>query len=160
MTLGSHQATRGKSHDWITPREIIEATGPYFLDPCAADPRPWDCAQYSISKQYDGLRFQWKGCVWLNPPFDIEAKKWVQRLAEHGDGVALLHARTETKWFLPLWKHAAAILFLKDRIHFHYPDGRRAARNSGAPPILAAFGEQNIARLKLPGYLVTQWRQQ
>jgi len=39
MTLGSHQQTIGKSQDHLTPRWIIDALGPFDLDPCAADPR-------------------------------------------------------------------------------------------------------------------------
>lgn len=162
MTLGSHQKIRGDSHDWITPRVFIERLGPFDLDPCAADPRPWDCARYNIPKSLDGLRYNWKGRVWLNPPFDREAAKWVTALAEHGNGITLLHARTETKWFAALWRSANAILFLKQRISFHYPDGSLPARNSGAPPILAAFGEQNVQILRgsFPGYFVRQWTEQ
>jgi hypothetical protein len=44
MTLGSHQQCVGKSQSWITPKHIIDALGPFDLDPCASDPRPWDCA--------------------------------------------------------------------------------------------------------------------
>ena len=45
MSLGSHQRTVGLSQNHITPRWIIDALGPFKLDPCAADPRPWDCAE-------------------------------------------------------------------------------------------------------------------
>jgi len=45
VTLGSHQRTVGLSQNHITPKWIIDATGPFKLDPCAADPRPWDCAE-------------------------------------------------------------------------------------------------------------------
>src|SRR5262249_46865689 len=57
---------------------------------------------------------------------------WIARLAEHGNGITLLHARTEAGWFEPIWQRAAAILFLADRIHFHRPDGSRQPANSGA----------------------------
>jgi hypothetical protein len=101
--------------------------------------------------------------IWLNPPFDrYEVGKWVRKLAEHGNGIALLHARTEAEWFVPVWGKARAILFLADRLHFYYPDGRRAEANSGAPACLAAFGDGCASRLYnsgLKGAYIEQWEQ-
>jgi DNA N-6-adenine-methyltransferase (Dam) len=162
MTLGSHQQCIGKSQDHITPRGIIDALGPFDLDPAAADPRPWDCARVNWTTH--GLDRVWFGFVYLNPPFNQnEVGAWVARLAEHGHGICLLHARTEAAWFEPIWKHAAAILFLADRIHFYRPDGSRQPANSGAPPILAAFGDEAVLRLHrcgIAGALVTRWHNQ
>ena len=159
MTLGSHQKTVGDSQNWITPRWIIEALGPFDLDPCACFPRPWDCARSNFIKH--GLEPGWFGRVWLNPPFDrYEVGKWITRLAEHGNGTALLHARTEAEWFEPVWQKAAAILFLADRIRFHYPDGRKASANSGAPACLVAFGEEEKLLLfhsGISGYICDRW---
>lgn len=159
MTLGSHQKTVGDSQTWITPRWIIEALGPFDLDPCAADPTPWHCATLGFIR--DGLSRPWEGRVWLNPPFDrYEVGTWMERMGDHGNGTALLHARTEAEWFEPVWHKAKAILFLADRLHFYYPDGQRAAANSGAPACLIAFSEYDVGRLKdsgISGYLVTGW---
>ncbi len=156
MTLGSHQRCVGNSQNWITPKHIIDALGPFDLDPCASDPRPWDCATYNWI--IGGLDDPWGGRVWLNPPFDrYEVGKWVRKLADYGDGIALLHARTEAEWFVPVWEKASAILFLADRLHFHYPDGRRAEANSGAPVCLCAFGmecERRLVRSGLKGWAV------
>ena len=117
MTLGSHQTSIGKTQVHITPRWIIEGLGPFDLDPAAADPRPWDCAAVNYTERDDGLRQPWFGRVWLNPPFDrYVVPLWIRKLARHGCGTALLHARTETDWFEPIWARAAAILFMADRI--------------------------------------------
>jgi len=109
-----------------------------------------------------GLERAWFGFVYLNPPFDrYVVGRWIARLAQHGNGITLLHARTEAEWFEPIWQHASGILFLADRIHFHRPDGSRQPANSGAPPILAAFGEEALTRLRccgIAGALVTGWR--
>jgi hypothetical protein len=160
MTLGSHQKTVGDSQDWVTPRWLLDALGPFDLDPCAADPRPWSCAAENYTQR--GLERAWRGRVFLNPPFDrYEVGKWVRRLAEHGSGTALLHARTEADWFAPVWQSASGILFLADRIHFHYPDGSRARANSGAPAVLVAFSAYDLERLeqsKIAGHLATVWR--
>lgn len=105
MTIGSHQTTVGKSQTHLTPWPIIEALGPFDLDPCAADPRPWDCANFNYTEAWDGLRQPWFGMVWLNPPFDrYIVGAWLSRLADHGNGIALLHARLEADWFRPCWE--------------------------------------------------------
>jgi len=164
MSLGSHQRSIGKSQVHLTPRWIIEALGHFDLDPCAADPRPWDCAARNLTASDDGLLHDWVGRVWLNPPFDRrEVVRWVERLSLHGDGIALLHARTETAWFRPLWARADAILFLDRRLTFCRPDGTENIANSGAPPVLAAFGARNYTALKnskIAGNLVTRWEAQ
>jgi hypothetical protein len=163
VTLGSHQRTVGSSQNWITPRWIIEALGPFDCDPCAADPRPWNCA---TAENYTdrGLDRPWDGRVWLNPPFNrYTVGAWIRRLAAHGIGTALLHARTEASWFAPVWECASGILFLASRIHFHHPDGSRARANSGAPPVLVAFGASDLERLEhapIAGNLISQWRTQ
>lgn len=160
MTLGSHQTTIGKNQTWITPRWILDALGPFDLDPAAADPRPWDCAAENWSEH--GLDRPWFGRVWLNPPFHrYQVAEWIGRLAKHGNGTALIHARTEAEWFEPVWAAAKAILFLADRLHFHHQDGARAAANSGAPACLVAFSSADAERLrgsKIDGYCVTHWQ--
>src|SRR5262245_35496438 len=162
MTLGSHQQCVGKSQDHITPRWILDAIGPCDLDPAAADPRPWDCA--AVNWATHGLDRDWFGFVYLNPPFDqYVVGTWISRLAAHGNGICLLHARTEAAWFEPIWQHAAAILFMADRIKFFRPDGSEQPHNSGAPPILVAFGDEALQRLQrcgIGGALVTRWHVQ
>ena len=166
MTIGSHQTTVGKSQSHITPAWLLAQLGKFDLDPAAADPRPWDCADHSIPEAQDGLSQPWptSARVFLNPPFDrYVVGRWIQRLAEHGRGIALLHARTEAAWFEPCWRHASGILFMADRIHFHRPDGGRQPANSGAPPVLVAFGEEDLVCLRtstIAGALVTKWERQ
>src|SRR5712671_6255676 len=132
MTLGSHQKTIGTSQVHLTPRWIVEALGPFDLDPCAADPRPWDCAEVNLCEADDGLHQPWAGRVWLNPPFDrYVVARWIGRLAEHGHGTALLHARTETEWFRICWSKASTILFMPQRLTFVKPDGSPCTTRSG-----------------------------
>ena len=160
MTLGSHQKTIGSSQDWITPRFLIEALGSFDLDPCASLSQPWPCARAQYTD--NGLARPWSGSVWLNPPFNrYEVGAWVEKLAKHGNGMALLHARTEAEWFEPVWLRAKAIGFLKDRLYFHYPNGTRASANSGAPAVLVAFGwamKQRLIASRIPMHTVTEWQ--
>lgn len=163
MTLGSHQRTIGRSQDHITPKYIIDMYGPFKLDPCAAVVRPWDCAEVNWTS--DGLVRNWRpfGMKYVNPPFNqYEVGDWIAKAADEGNGnaIVLLHARTEAGWFMPVWRYAACILFLHDRIRFCRPDGSQQPHNSGAPPILVAFGEEAAQRLYRPGLagsLVTRW---
>ena len=165
MTLGSHQQTVGKSQNHITPLWILDSLGgseSFDLDPAGADPRPWDCAKVTWTSH--GLERDWFGFVYLNPPFDVrQVGEWIAKLAAHGNGIALLHARTEAAWFEPIWRRAACILFMADRIFFHRPDGIRHPHNSGAPPVLIAFGDeaaQRLYRCGIAGALVTRWHNQ
>lgn len=160
MTLGSHQRCVGASQNHITPKWIIDALGPFDLDPCAADPRPWDCARRNYTRR--GLEMPWRGRVWLNPPFDrYRVGAWVKRLGEHSWGIALLHARTEAAWFRPVWERADGILFLSRRIKFCLVDGSEQPANSGAPAVLAAFSRNDLEDLRtcgIGGVLVERWK--
>lgn len=161
MTIGSHQTTIGKSQAHITPRWIIERLGPFDLDPCADARQPWRTAERQITLPEDGLESEWKGRVWLNPPFDrYQVGRWVEKLAWHGTGTLLIHARVETAWFSEVWKGAELVLFLGHRIKFCLPDGSEHPANSGAPVALVAFGQYDMNRLRtsaLPGAYVYGW---
>ena len=149
MSLSGHQSARMLNDEWLTPPEIIKACGEFDLDPCAPIVRPWDTARQHFTVQDDGLSQPWHGRVWCNPPFGREAIKWLRRMAEHGNGIALIPARTETVMFYEtVWGAADAVLFIKGRPHFHYVDGRRAAANSGAPICLVAYGLENVIWLR------------
>jgi hypothetical protein len=164
VTLGSHQTTIGKSQVHITPKYFIDRLGPFGLDPAAALPRFYNCAE--VNWHEGGLERGWPKhlLVWLNPPFDrYVVSEFIERLERHGNGVALLHARTEAGWFEPIWRSASGILFLADRIKFFRPDGTEQPANSGAPPVLVSFGDEALTRLQrcgIAGYLVTSWHTQ
>jgi hypothetical protein len=162
MSLGSHQTTVGASQVHLTPRWIIDRLGPFDTDPSAADPRPWDCATTNYTEADDGLAQTWHGRVWLNPPFHrYTVGAWIARLAQHGQGTALLHARTEAAWFRPVWGSAILILFLSRRLKFCKSCGTEHRANSGAPPVLVAFGVHDAERLRasgIAGAYVDGWR--
>lgn len=164
MTLGSHQATVGKNQTHLTPRFLLEALGAFDLDPCAAPkPRPWPTARVMNSEvDGDGLAMPWFGRVFCNPPFDSRVVgRWVLKLAEHGNGILLIHARTETRWFAPIWEKADGILFYGKRVKFCTAEGQVQPNCSGAPLVLVAFGQKNLSTLRhcgLPGVLVTGWQ--
>lgn len=144
--MSAHQSPAMKSDTWLTPPEWIKALGPFDTDPCCPPVMPWPTATTMHSLL--GLQKTWRGRVWLNPPFGQRWPAWVEKLADHGDGIALLPARTETEAFYRLvWGRADAICFVKGRPHFHHADGARAPFNSGAPIALIAYGASNAAAL-------------
>ena len=158
-SLSGHQSSRMKSDTWLTPPEIIAALGPFDLDPCCPKSMPWRTANTMISLPTDGLLVPWFGRVWLNPPFGRQAAIWLARLAEHGNGIALIPARTETQMFYDhVWAHADAVCFLRGRPHFHRGDGSKASFNSGAPIALIAYGDNNADKLRSSGLgVVVDW---
>lgn len=148
--MGGHQSAAMKNDEWLTPPAIVEALGPFDLDPCSPIVRPWPTADRHLTILDNGLISRWSGTVWLNPPYGKEADRWLARLAEHGNGIALIFARTETAMFFDqVWGKAAALLFIKGRLYFHYVDGRVASANSGAPSVLIAYGDECAERLRL-----------
>jgi hypothetical protein len=156
--MSSHQSAAMKSDVWLTPPEILRALGTFNLDPCAPSVRPWDTALAHYSLPVDGLCQDWFGRVWCNPPFGTKAIKWLRKMRDHGNGIALIPARTETAMFFEcVWSGADAVLFLKGRPHFHYLTGERAPFNSGAPICLVAYGIENYRILQtcdLPGKFI------
>lgn len=141
------------THTWLTPPEIIRALGQFDMDPCAApSPRPWSTAARHIELPEDGLAVEWIGRVWCNPPFGAHTGAWLHRMAEHGNGIALAFARTDTAMFhRHVFGRADAVMFLAKRPHFYRPDGSRAAGNSGGPICLIAYGENNAQALRASG---------
>jgi len=145
-SLSGHQSTKG-SVDWLTPPEWIITLGQFDLDPACPPNMPWRTADRMECR--NGLEQEWHGRVWLNPPFGREAASWLRKMAQHGNGIALIPARTETAMFYEsIWPKADAICFVKGRPHFYHPDGTRAPFNSGAPIALVAYGMMNAQSLK------------
>ena len=139
-----------KNDEWLTPPDILDKLGDFDLDPCAPVVRPWPTANFHFTER--GLEKDWFGRVWCNPPFGREAVKWLAKMRDHGNGIALIPARTETAMFYDtVWGHADAVLFIKGRPHFHYVDWTRAKFNSVAPICLVAYGSWNRMHLEESG---------
>lgn len=136
------------SDEWLTPKPIIDALGPFDLDPCAPTVQPWPTAAERYTVNDNGLALPWRGFVWCNPPYGREAGAWLGKLAQHGNGIALVFARTETRMFFDaVWPHASALLFLRGRLHFCDVKGVPAKANAGAPTVLIAYGQEARSRL-------------
>ena len=149
-SLGN-EATVSGTDVWLTPPAILKALGEFDLDPCSSLDRPWDTAKHHYTIEDDGLAQDWFGRVWCNPPYGPGMAPFLKRMVEHGNGIVLIFARTETRAFFDyVWSKADAILFIKGRLKFHTPDGRTGG-TAGSPSVLIAYGEENVKVLETCG---------
>ena len=147
---------------WLTPPHIVEALGPFDLDPCCPPKMPWRTAEQMVCRPDDGLAVDWTGKrVWCNPPYGREAVPFLRKMAENaaeGGGIALIFARTDTSaWQELIFPVAHGVLFLRGRLRFHKADGTQG-ETATAPSALVAYSARDFARLResgLAGALVT-----
>lgn len=145
--LFNTEITQKSKEEWLTPPFILDALGGFDLDPCAPISRPWDTAAKHYTEKDNGLLQNWEGRVWCNPPYGRETFQWLQRLASHGNGTALIFARTETAGFHDeIWAKADAVFFFKGRLSFHHIDGRKGG-SANAASCLVAYGFNNLAAI-------------
>lgn len=161
--LGGHQTSGETSNEWLTPPEIVRALGPFALDPAATcgmahESKPWATASRMYCRCVDGTLQEWKGRVWLNPPYDETIGWWLRRMAGHAHGISLTFARTETIWFQEaILGHAIALFFPRGRIRFYKPDGTKGHYTGGAPSVLTAYTNEDalaLSRLQMAGKFV------
>ena len=129
--------------DWITPPKYVEALGEFDLDPCHSLNQQFKHAKKVYTIEDDGLSKKWEGRVWLNPPYGRGIGKWLKKMKDHNNGIALIPARTDTMWFHDHVVSASGMLFLLGRIKFIGSEGY--AKNScNFPIIFVAYGEENM----------------
>lgn len=134
---------------WLTPPHILKELGGFDLDPCSPIDRHWDTAKKHYTIIDDGLKQEWSGRVWCNPPYGRQAHRWIKRCADHGDALLFIFARTETRMFFDhIWEKADGLLFLKGRVRFYTDQGIEKNQNAGAPSVLVAYGDQNAEILR------------
>ena len=137
--------------DWLTPPELVKKLGCFDLDPCCPLDAPFYHAKQNFTVEEDGLSQDWFCRVYLNPPYGKGMELWIEKLKFHGNGIALIFARTETKCFFDhIWNAADALLFVKGRIRFYHVSGIQGG-TSGAPSVFVAYGQTNAQVLKNSG---------
>ncbi len=137
--------------EWLTPPELVKSLGKFDLDPCTPISPPFIHAVHNFTIKDNGLIKEWFGRVFLNPPYGKGMEKWIEKLKLHGNGIALIFARTETKLFFNhIWDDADAVLFVKGRIKFYNIEGKQMG-TPGAPSIFIAYGAENAMTLEKSG---------
>lgn len=105
-----------------TPQDFFDKLNAEFefaLDVCAT-PENAKCKRF-FTKEDDGLKQEWSGVVWMNPPYGREIGFWMRKAHESAANgavvVCLVPARTDTKWW-----HDYAIIhevrFVRGRLKF------------------------------------------
>lgn len=158
-------------NEWYTPSNLVEAArevmGGIDLDPASSE-----AAQAVVkagaffTKDTDGLRQEWNGRVWLNPPYaqpliaEFVNKMVDERLSGRvSAGVMLTHNYTDTSWFHGAAAVADAICFTRGRVKFYDDSGAVAAPTQGQAFFYfgtdaAAFAE----RFSKIGFVAFPWR--
>lgn len=116
-----------RTDEWATPQGFVDSMaeryGAFDLDPCCL-PVSAKAPKY-FTPADDGLAQNWFGNVWMNPPYGRTIGQWVRKArTEVAEGravrvVALLPARTDTKWWHDnVQHHASQIMFVRGRLKF------------------------------------------
>lgn len=113
-----------KNTVWSTPQDFFDELDKKYnftTDVCANSENT-KCVAF-FSPETDGLQQEWTGVCWMNPPYGREIGKWVRKAhLEVNTGrckvIALLPARTDTKWFHELILGKYEIEFIKGRLRF------------------------------------------
>ncbi len=147
----SFERSENTTVEWLTPPELVKKLGEFDLDPCSPENAPFLHAKFNFTIKDNGLKKEWFGRVFCNPPYGEGIHFWLSKLKQHGNGVALIYARTETKYFFEnVWEDADAILFVKRRIRFYRISGIQGGA-PGAPSVFIAYGKENAKALKESG---------
>ncbi len=113
------------SDEWCTPPDIInlvlEVLSEIDLDPCAEGDKNIRARSHYTATD-DGLRHEWNGRLFINPPFS-QSFKWIAKLQTEvssgrvSEAIALLPAVTDTDWLNSVLK-TQPVCFWKERIRF------------------------------------------
>lgn len=109
-----------KTDLWETPQELFDKYDEIYrfeTDVCAL-PENAKCKRF-FTPEMDGLKQEWSGVCWCNPPYGRQIGKWVEKAVKSfATVVMLLPARTDTKWFHDWCLPYGKIEFLRGRLKF------------------------------------------
>jgi phage N-6-adenine-methyltransferase len=130
-------------NEWYTPKDHLaaarEALGAIDLDPASSAIAQQEVrAADFFDKETNGLVQEWRGNVWLNPPYAQPLiAQFVAKMVEEyqagrvNAGIMLTHNYTDTAWFHQAASAAKAICFTRGRIRFYDPEGNLASPTQG-----------------------------
>ena len=114
-----------KTAEWTTPQAFYDRLNQEFnftLDPCCTDETAKCSTYYTVAD--DGLAQPWAGhSVFMNPPYGRSIKDWIRKAYEESRKpntvvVALIPARTDTRYWHDYCMEASEIRFIKGRLKF------------------------------------------
>ena len=130
--------------EYYTPQWVFDKLALDFdLDPCS--PGKYKCsssATVHYSYPQNGLELEWRGRIWMNPPYS-KPTPWVEKFIQHNNGIALLPL-SKAKWFHSLWNIADGITLMPTLLKFDY-QGKPAQIQFQCA--LFALGQENVDAL-------------
>jgi phage N-6-adenine-methyltransferase len=113
-----------RSDEWPTDptffAKLAREFGPFDLDPCATVESA-KCLRY-FTRAENGLDQEWRGRVFMNPPYGRTIGSWMRKAWEASQTTAelvvcLVPARTDTRWWHD-WATRGEVRFLRGRLRF------------------------------------------
>lgn len=142
---------------WLTPRWILKELGTFDFDPC---PCPTSLQWVAVNYAADGLLEDWRGRVFMNPPFSKTAH-WLERHAHYADGISLVPASVESNvWQRFVWPRARGIFLFAGRTRFCNPDSSVTTGRPLRSIALIAWTAADLdvlSRANFSGVLLTSW---
>ncbi|WP_231258892.1 phage N-6-adenine-methyltransferase [Clostridium botulinum] len=136
---------------WETPQDLFNKLDNEFhftLDVCAL-PETAKCKNY-YTPEIDGLKQEWKGVCWMNPPYGRQIGIWLKKAYEESlkgiKVVCLIPSRTDTKYWHDYCMKASEIRFIKGRLKFG-----KSTNSAPFPSAIIVFDNGND-NLKINAY--------
>lgn len=125
---------------WQSPFELWgEIKGKVYpadslvFDPCPDRSRILP-GTWVTSDKSDGLNVDWRGPVFLNPPFS-DIGPWIEKAVAHNDIVSFLIPVRSDSWWWHKYAHLGRIIFIRGRVKYVAPiEFVMARRAKGLPP--------------------------
>ena len=144
--LGFKQNTKAMvssdSNEWYTPKNYIDVVRTVLenidLDPASSElSNKYIKANKFYTVEDDGLKHDWIGKIFLNPPYGDTGPKFVNKLLDEfeaghvTEAIVLLNSHvTDSKWFKPLFDHI--LCFTNHRSKFWNKNGTGDAPTHGS----------------------------
>jgi phage N-6-adenine-methyltransferase len=148
---------------WQTPQKVINWLSPIHTDPCAG-PNTTIGSQNNYTKEDNGLKQDWHGRVFVNPPFTSK-EDWLEKTITESQSsnvqtvFVVTPDSTDTKswWHKYIAEHADYIWFSEGRISYIDPE---TGEQMGSPTFGTAIsifgdpGEKTLTQLNNNGQLL------
>lgn len=138
----------GATDEWYTPKYIFDALQCEFhLD--VASPRQKTHVPADNFIYEDSLEKEWNGFIWMNPPFGGRNGliPWLDKIALHGDGIALTPDRTSAPWWQKACLQSDAHLQIAGKVKFINGGGYIGTKPSNGTTLFA-YGDKALQALK------------
>lgn len=156
-----------KTPEHYTPADILERVvatlGRIDLAPCSnSHTAPNVPAARHFTVADDGLAQPWHGRIFMNPPYGREIAAWVEKLTQEyqaghvTEGIALVPARTDTRWWQMLRDHPVCLV--RGRLRFVGEGNTSAAPFPSALFYMGPFVEHFVRQFYDLGDIWTQIR--